>query len=141
MAAGRRTNRAEMVRVDVVFGGVGPQPAHRCFAVLDLGWEAGGGHEPIADGGRDVAAPRQQLGHRIHVLPLTLIPAPAVNADHGWEWSAALLGQGKVELQFHRVGSAVNDVTLNTNLRLLSLRYRRDCEGTSKGHEHHPREP
>src|SRR4029453_17522790 len=82
----------------------------------------------------------QQLGHRIHVLPLALMPAPAVNADHRWEWAAALAGQGKVEPQLHPVGLAIDDVALDTNLRLLSLRCRRDCEGTSKGHEHHPRE-
>src|SRR5215471_4567436 len=120
MAAGRRTNRADTVRIDVVCAGVGPQPAHPRLAVLNLGGEAGAGHNAVADVGRNVAAPRQQLGHRMHVLPLALVPAPAVNADHGWEWALARFGYGKVQLQFHPAGPAVDNVALDTDLRLLS---------------------
>src|SRR5262249_16213349 len=127
MAAGRRTGRADTVRIDVVLAGGGPQPPRRSLAVLDLSGEGGVGHEAVADGGRDVAAPRQHLGHEIHILPLTLVPAAAVDADHRREWALAL-GHGKVQLQFHPAALAVDDVTLDTDLRLLSLRCRSHSE-------------
>ena len=45
----------EPLRVEVVLGGVGPQPAHRGFAVVDLGRELGFRAEAIADVGDSIA--------------------------------------------------------------------------------------
>ena len=51
-----------MLRVDVVLGGIGPQPADRRLAVLDLRGKNGVLAKPVVDAGHGVALGRKRYG-------------------------------------------------------------------------------
>jgi hypothetical protein len=84
-----------MVRVEVVFCGVSPQPAYGRLAVLDLGREDGVLAEPIVDARCGISLASQPYGGA--VILVAGLPGPAMNPDDNRKPSSRLLGQIEVE--------------------------------------------
>src|SRR5262249_51385400 len=105
--AGRAAPGAEMVGVEAVFRGVGPEEADGGLAVLDLGRKWRGLAEPIVDAGDRVPAP-QELHRRS--WPAVLAPAPpgtAVDPDDQRAGGLAL----RREVEVQRVALLVGPVS------------------------------
>ena len=104
VAAGRGAPDADVVGVEVVLGGVGPQPADGRLAVLDLGREDGVLAQAVVDAGHGVALGGQRHGGA--ALFAAGPPGPAVNPDDQRQPALGLLGQ--VEVQAVSLVAALN---------------------------------
>src|SRR6516164_3036968 len=87
---------AAVSAIEVVHLGIGPQPANRGFAILDLGREDGMLTEPVADAGdgEALAGEEDAWAAALAAGP----PAAAVNPDHDRQRPLALFGQIQIEL-------------------------------------------
>src|ERR1700677_822053 len=85
MPARRASHHADPVRIDLVSGRVGPQPADRGLRIEDGGRKLVPGRQAIRDRGRDVAALGQLDAKSVVRLPVARAKAAAVNAQDGRE--------------------------------------------------------
>ena len=93
--AGRFAPDADVVGIEVILGGVGPQPADGRLAIFDLGREEGVLAEAVVDGGHGV--PLGDQGHGRAVFFAARLPSPAVNPDDQRQPARGLLGQIDVQ--------------------------------------------
>src|SRR5690554_4763210 len=83
MPAGRIAARRDALRVDVVFLGVQPYPAHRRLGVMDRLWEAVARHHAVADCRRDITPFRKYSPIPGELMACTGNPAAAVKEKDG----------------------------------------------------------
>ena len=104
VATGGGAPDADVIGVEVVLLGVGPQPADGRFAIFDLGGEHGVLAQAVVDAGRGVALAYQRYGGA--TVLVAVLPASAVNPDHQRQGMlGGLLRQVEVEfLQFMSAG-------------------------------------
>ena len=95
VAAGRGSPDADVVRVEVVLLRLGPQPADRRLAVLDLGGEHRMLAQPVVDAGHRVALADERHGGA--AILAAGLPGPAMNPDDQGQLALGLLRQVKVE--------------------------------------------
>jgi hypothetical protein len=72
--------------------------------------------EPIRDGGCNEALFRELLAAGVPPFALAGAKSAAMNAEHGWKRSFAILGAGQVELQVLVIGIGVLDARLEDDL-------------------------
>jgi len=121
MSAGREADRSDAIRIDLILGGVGAQPAHGRLAILDLGWEPGGRAETITDGHGHVAASRHALDRLFQLLAISRFPTSSVNAHDGREGAFTIFGHGQVQFQVRLASLAIDQIGLNANFGFLLL--------------------
>ena len=119
MPAGRITDGADAVGIDVIFFGIEPHPADGGFGIVNGGWELEFGREAIGNRHRDIATARQFFAERIPAGAIAGAKTSAMNADNRGEWSRILgdfPGPGEVELKMLIIRVGVFDVGFEQNL-------------------------
>ena len=112
MGAGGIAVGADAIGIDVVFIGVGAEPADGIFDILDAGGEGGVLGEAIIDGNADVSFGGVVEGgaEEIGFSFIAVAPAAAVNEDEGGARGVAFFG-GHGEVEFPAfVAVAVGEV-------------------------------
>ena len=125
MSAGRESHRADVVGIDFILGGVGAQPAHGRFAVLDLGGEASmrRGQTVIGRDG-DVTAAGESTDGLTHFLALASDPTAGVDAHHGGIRPRAVRRHRQIEFEVGIAAFAEDDVGFFMNRRTIGGRRR-----------------
>ena len=82
MASGGAAPRAEMRGVQLVFRGMGAQPAHRRFAIHKLRREDGFRAETVIDAGHSIPAGVQAGDRGMTIALVAKKPRPAINPDN-----------------------------------------------------------
>ena len=116
------TNHADTIWINPVCRGIGPQPAHRGLAILELRGEAGCRHEPVRYSDAHVAQTRNALDEVIHLLAIPLAPAPAVQKHDDGKRPVACSGHRQVEQQRRPLGRSVNDIAFGRNCGRVTRR-------------------
>ena len=110
VAAGGTAGGADAGGVDVIFGGVGAQPADGGLAIVHGGGEGEFGGEAVGDGDGDVAVLGEDDAEFVVGVARTGAEAPAVNAEDGGEGAGGVFGAGEIELEVGVVGVGVFEV-------------------------------
>ena len=84
MSAGRTAPDAEVVGVETVFRGVGPQEADGSFAVVDLGGERRVLAEPIVDVGDCIPSPQELHGRSWSAILAPALPGSTMYPNEHW---------------------------------------------------------
>src|ERR1700722_3343418 len=76
---------ADVVGIDSVFSGVGPNPAHGTLYVVQLYWPEilAGVHQPVIDRECNKAGTRKIRAHPMHGCFVEADPASAMDQHHG----------------------------------------------------------
>ena len=107
----RRADDAEVIRVEAVFGGVGPEEADGRLAVLDLSGEQGLATEAVVNGGDGVATFEMAHG-RVAAGLAAALPSAAVDPDDQRQRAIGLSGAVEVKFVAFAMG-AVFEVALD----------------------------
>src|SRR6185369_5936046 len=116
------TNNTNTLWVNPVFRGIGPQPAYRGLAILELRGEAGCRHEPVRYSDAHVAQTRNAFDEVIHLLAIPLAPAPAVQKHDDGKRTVSGFWHRQVEQQRRPLGRSVNDVAFDRKCSRVTRR-------------------
>lgn len=116
VSAGGSAGSADAIGIDVVFLGVGSEPADGCLDVVDGGGELVLRSESIADGDGDVAVLGESDALLIVAFAVACSESAAVNADDGRKGAFACFGTCHVELQMLIVRVGIFDVFLEYDI-------------------------
>src|SRR5580704_1733228 len=106
MPARRAAGGPDAVGVDVVFLGVGPQPADRAFDVFDLRGKRIAGFpgiigigEAIGDRDGHIAVPGGVLDFSVIHAAVAAAPSAAMNENEAWQKAVGLFRTGEIEFE------------------------------------------
>src|SRR5579875_291096 len=110
MRPGRKTQRSDARAVDVVRFGMGAEPAHGAFGILNLSRKSVLRGQTITDRDGDITLPGQKSGEGAMDFVRTFGPTAAVQDDHGGKRPRRIFGSEEVELQIFAASMAVDQI-------------------------------